>query len=231
MTTASWWLLALAALLALSDWVAVSGLFPSLAKLEYAAKPGTVLALMAVAASLGTPDPARRAWFVVALTFCLIGDLLLMVPGERNATFGGGLGSFLVAQVCFIVGLTQSGGGWEIALGALGVLAVVAFIPGLVVVRALGKGETRLLVGPVLVYLTVLLAMAATAWSAGFGASPLGANPLVAAGGLVFVLSDTLLALNRFVRRLPRATLLVHVTYHAALFLLVLSLAGVAASR
>ena len=41
---------------------------------------------------------------------------------------------------------------------------------------------------------------------------------------LLFVVSDTVLALNRFVRPIPTGDVAVHVTYHLAQGLLVLSL-------
>ena len=53
-----------------------------------------------------------------------------------------------------------------------------------------------------------------------------GRDQLLAIGGLAFLVSDTLLALDKFVRRIDGATLLVHATYHVAIALLVLSLAG-----
>jgi uncharacterized membrane protein YhhN len=53
--------------------------------------------------------------------------------------------------------------------------------------------------------------------------------PLAAAGATCFLASDTLLAVDRFDRPIPRGTLAVHVTYHVAQVLLVLSLLGTAA--
>ena len=47
---------------------------------------------------------------------------------------------------------------------------------------------------------------------------------LTAIGGLLFLVSDTTLARNRFVARVPHGDLLVHVTYHLAQFLIVLGL-------
>jgi len=228
MTPVSWWLLALAAVAAAGDWLAVSGLVPRMARAEYACKPGTLGALLAVAATLGTADPARRAWFLVALGLCLAGDVALMLPGDTRAAFGAGLGAFFVAQCCFIAGITRDPGPWATTLVAFFVLALVVSPAVLAVVRAILRGGHPWLVGPVLVYLAALLAMAATAWSAGVGGDRLGPDPLLAAGGLAFVVSDTGLAIDRFVRPLPRATLAVHVTYHLAVGLLVLSLAGTA---
>jgi uncharacterized membrane protein YhhN len=48
--------------------------------------------------------------------------------------------------------------------------------------------------------------------------------PAAAVGAVLFLVSDTVLALNRFVRPVPRGQLVVHVTYHLAQGLLVLSL-------
>jgi uncharacterized membrane protein YhhN len=78
---------------------------------------------------------------------------------------------------------------------------------------------------PVIVYVSALLVMGAVALAAGLGAGRTYRDGPLVFGGLLFIASDTLLAFNRFVRPLPRATLAVHTTYHAALGLLVLSLA------
>ena len=72
-------------------------------RLEYVCKPATLTALIVVAVAL---DPAsgasdRRAWFVAALVFSLLGDVFLMLP--RDA-FVPGLAAFLVAHVCYVVG-------------------------------------------------------------------------------------------------------------------------------
>jgi uncharacterized membrane protein YhhN len=228
MAPASWWLLGLAAVAAAGDWLAVSGLFPRLARVEYVGKPGALAALLALAATVGTADPARRAWFVVALGLCLVGDVALMLPGDATAAFGAGLGAFLGAQCCFIAGITVDPGPWPTTLVAFSVLVLAVSPAALAVVRAVRRGGQRWLAGPVLVYLGALLVMAATAWSAGVGGGRFGPDPLLAAGALFFVVSDTALAIDRFVRPIPRGTLAVHVTYHLAVGLLVLSLAGTA---
>jgi uncharacterized membrane protein YhhN len=226
MTAASWALLAVAGVLALVDWVTVSGGSPALAHLEYAAKPGTLAALLVLAATVPTPDPARRDWFVVGLAFCLLGDVFLMLPGKRTAAFGAGLGSFLVAQGCFLAGLTRHGGHVTTMLVALAVLVVAAAIPGGRVLRAVVRGAHRWMAGPIVGYMAALLAMAAAAIAAATNATPFGTDAPLAAGALLFVASDTLLATDRFVSPVPRATLWVHATYHGAVVLLVLSLSG-----
>ena len=49
---------------------------------------------------------ARQRWFVAALVFSLVGDVLLMLPREQ---FVGGLSAFLVAHLCYIAGFWTDG--------------------------------------------------------------------------------------------------------------------------
>src|SRR4051812_11194553 len=83
---------AAAAVFAVGDWVAAAR---KRRALEYVCKPATLAALLVAASAL---DPAagadsRRSWFVVALVFCLAGDVLLMLPQDL---FVAGLAAFLV---------------------------------------------------------------------------------------------------------------------------------------
>ena len=79
----------------------------------------------------------------------------------------------------------------------------------------LRPGE-RTLVPPVLVYVVAIMTMVVLAANVGI--------PVALVGAGLFLLSDTLLALDRFVRPVPGRSLPVHVTYHLAQGLLVLSL-------
>ena len=78
------------------------------------------------------------------------------------------------------------------------------------------RGGDRALVAPVALYLVVILTMAVLAANVGV--------PAALAGAVLFVVSDTTLAVNRFVRPLPHGDVAVHLTYHLAQALLVLSL-------
>ena len=62
--------------------------------------------------------------------------------------------------------------------------------------------------------MAVIGAMLVTAWLTG--------EPLVAAGATVFVASDAVLSVNRFLRPLPHARLAIMVTYHVGQALIVL---------
>src|SRR5437868_3824949 len=69
--------------------------------LEYVCKPAATAALVATASVLDPVHSDTRAWFVAALVLCLLGDVFLMLPGDR---FVPGLASFLVGQLLFAVG-------------------------------------------------------------------------------------------------------------------------------
>jgi uncharacterized membrane protein YhhN len=60
------------------------------------------------------------------------------------------------------------------------------------------------------------------------GITPGATNLTVLVGGIAFMASDTLLAINRFVRPLRHEALLVHSTYHVALFGLTLGILATA---
>lgn len=219
---AFWTLLAIAGVAAIADWYAVG---TDEKRLEYLAKPAVLAALVAAAAVIPadhTDLSVRRWWFVAALACCLVGDVLLMLPGKL---FVPGLAAFLVGHAFFIVGLLQPPAppttppfGFSAAgLGvALAVVVAVECVPCIAILRALLRGGEAGLVAPVCVYMAAIVTMVVLAVNVGV--------PAAAAGAILFLVSDTLLATDRFVRPLPRGTLLVHVTYHLAQVLLVVSL-------
>lgn len=209
MTSASWLLLVAAAVFAAADWFAVAD---RLDRLEYVAKPATMLALIAVALTL-TPELEERRWaFVAALLFCLAGDVFLMLPGNH---FVPGLAAFLVAHVAFIIGLRIGAPELRpLVLSAIPVVVVSTLLGGRII-RSLRERHPEL-VAPVAAYIGVIAVMVASALATG--------EPLAAFGAVSFMASDSLIAWNRFVVNLPWAPVTIMVTYHIAQALLVLSL-------
>jgi alkenylglycerophosphocholine hydrolase len=219
---AFWILMALAALAAVGDWVAVA---TENRRLEYVAKPAVLSALVLAAAviPLGHTDLVdRRWWFAAALAFCLAGDVFLMLPRDL---FIPGLAAFLVGHVLFIVGLLQPPsppGLPPFTFSVVGlIVASVAVVgaecvPGTLLLRSLVTSGQNALLAPVCVYVVAIATMVVLAVNVGVTAA--------AVGSVLFLVSDTLLAWNRFVRPVPSGPLGVHVTYHLAQGLLVLSL-------
>jgi len=209
MTTTAWVVLALTALAAVTDWVAVAtGRRP----VEYVAKPAATAGLVALAAVLTPTDGAVRTAFVVALVLSLVGDVFLMLPSDR---FVPGLVAFLGAHVAYVVGFVLGrGSGGALLVGAL-ITVVVAAPVGWRMLRAVRRNAPAL-VGPVAVYMTVIAAMVACA--TGWG------NAWAVAGAWLFFVSDALIAETRFVGPRSWGRTAVIVTYHLGQLGLVLSL-------
>jgi uncharacterized membrane protein YhhN len=207
---------AAAAVFAVGDWIACARRDSSAVwqRVEYVCKPGTLAALVGAALVL---DPAagldaRRAWFVAALLFSLLGDVLLMLPREQ---FVGGLAAFLVAHLCYVAGFWTHGP-TAVAL-AVSVVITVVLIGALAsrILPAVRRQEPAL-VGPVAAYIVVIGAMVASALAV--------ANPLAGAGAVLFAGSDSMIAGNRFVRPFTGSAVAIMVTYHLGQAALVASL-------
>ncbi|MDQ2660933.1 MAG: lysoplasmalogenase [Actinomycetota bacterium] len=145
--------------------------------------PLLVVAVVIVARPVaGASVPAGIRLLVLAIAFSWAGDVALSFAG--TVAFVVGLGCFLVAHVVYIalfVRMPRAGRRPPIP----SLVYLVWFVAFLIL---LGPHTGALFV-PVVLYGLVLAAMAAT--SAWHGA-------LVAAGGALFVLSDSLLGLGRF---------------------------------
>lgn len=179
--------------------------------LAYVFKPLTTLAILAVAARARAVPAGYRVPIVLGLAFALVGDVLLMLPADR---FVAGLASFAVTHVCYLTAFRSDArlGGQKLpflllAGVAAGVLALLW--PGL------GPGLGL----PVAVYAVLLAAMAAQAVSRALELDTAGSR-LAAAGALLFLLSDTLLAVDRFRFPLAADRVAVLATYWAAQWLI-----------
>lgn len=191
----------------------------------YVAKPLATASIVAIAA-LGMPgEPAGYgALVVVGLCLSLVGDVALMFEGER--WFLAGLIAFLAAHLWYIAAFLVRASASEASVGGAAAI-VAAAIVGLYGAAFYAwlrphLGAMRI---PAFVYMTALAAMvwtAALAWSN--GPSPATRNALV--GAALFLVSDTILAVDRFRRPVPGAPALVLATYYAAQWLIAQSLAG-----
>ncbi|MFN2537919.1 MAG: lysoplasmalogenase, partial [Mycobacteriales bacterium] len=148
----------------------------------------------------GKPRPAQRA-----LALGGAGDVALL--GSGDLAFTAGLGAFLAGHVAWVAALRPRSRG---ALSPAKALPYVAAWAGLNAYLWSRTGKDRV---PVLVYSTALMGTALTALDTG--------DPAVAAGGALFVASDTLLALHRFADvELPLHEGIVMATYTCAQALL-----------
>lgn len=178
---------------------------------RYLFKPLTTGLILLVALTL--PDPVSaiyRMLVAVGIIFSLAGDVFLMLPGN---TFVWGLVSFLVAHL-FYIGAYVSRGGFRFHWFVL--LPFVIYGGVLVYLLWPHIGEFRI---PVIVYAVVLVAMgwqAAELWWSVRDTAAL----LAMIGAILFLASDSILALDKFRSPLPQRDLLIMSTYYAAQLLI-----------
>lgn len=186
--------------------------------LGYVFMPLTTLLTLLLAATAPQSSGPRYQWSVVAgLLFSLAGDVCLMLPKDL---FLAGLLAFLVAHLCYLVAFTAD---CRFA-SRFGPFAVCGGI-GLVVLVVLWARLPAALRLPVGLYAGALLTMAAQAASRAVKLRAVTATAAAIGAGL-FVVSDTLLAINRFGCDLPASRLLVLGTYFTAQWLIARSVYG-----
>ena len=219
----SYFFFGLALVLAVLDWIAVARGWK---KLEYFAKPATMVSLLAFMVQNGGLS-GGMLWFTLGLAFSLAGDVFLMLPKDR---FIAGLVAFLLAHVAYIIGFRpRVPSEPSVLLIALGLAVMVALVSAQIYRRiAAGlraKGKQRLL-GPVLLYTLVISVMLVCAMLTLLSNRwyPLHALA-VSLGAALFYLSDTVLAWNRFVTPLRNGRLINMSTYHLGQLLIALGAA------
>ena len=155
-----------------------------------------------------------------AFLFSWAGDLFMMFAVE-NLFFTLGLASFLVAQLwyafLFLRTINISGKKpflkkkpvWMIPFIAFGLIIYIVLFPHLDIVLRIA----------IFVYILAILTMAAMALNRYGNGHPISFS-LVFTGALFFVLSDTLIAINRFLVEIPYEGLCVMSTYILAQFLI-----------
>jgi alkenylglycerophosphocholine/alkenylglycerophosphoethanolamine hydrolase len=160
----------------------------------------------------------------VGLFFSMWGDIFLMLPREQ---FIAGLVAFLLGHIAYLIGFNQPLA--PLNLPSL-ILAVMVGLTAARLMRAVvaglqrsGHASLRL---PVLAYsavislmlLSALITMVRVDWDAGDAL-------LAAAGAMLFFMSDSVLAWNKFVAPLTNGRLVVIVTYHLGQALIILGAA------
>ena len=190
---------------------------PAQAWQTYAFKPLATLLVLALAFSVPAAAPAYR-WAVAAgLVLSTAGDVFLMLPRDR---FVAGLLSFLLAHLCYIFAF-----GIGVPFPAAPLLWLPYLGAGGAVVFLIWGGLKPALRGAVIAYVLVIAAMAGQAsgrWQAVGGAPALAA----ALGAALFVLSDSLLAIDRFRQQFAAARALTLGSYWLAQLLIALSVSA-----
>jgi uncharacterized membrane protein YhhN len=176
-----------------------------------------VLIVLFLASSGKLSTWSQRMMFI-GLFFSWIGDIVLEIKQNQEMMFMTGLAFFLLAQVSyFLVFITTPGRGQPVKKLIMMILPVVVYGIFLLAYLYRDLGDMRL---PVAIYALVILAMLAAAITRA-GKTGIASFWLVLAGALLFVLSDSLLAVNKFSHAMPAAPVLIMSTYVVGQFLIV----------
>ncbi len=187
--------------------------------LVYTCKPLTTALLLALALALARALPGTDATYAAAIAVGLLaslaGDVWLMLPRDR---FVAGLASFLAAHVAYLVAFTR-----DAPFGADPTAFAPYVLVGAALVAALWHRLGRLRL-PVLLYAAALVLMAGQAAARAAVIDGVAAA-LAAVGAGLFVVSDGVLAVNRFHTAVPHAQRWIMGTYVAAQLCIALSVA------
>jgi uncharacterized membrane protein YhhN len=151
---------------------------------------------------------------LAGLGFSLLGDIALLFPEKW---FTAGLGAFLVAQVFYVLAF-KPGPGHQFSTGLF--LPFIFYGLLMFFILAPRLGPLKL---PVFVYIAAITIMA------GFAAARFvdrgGTRTLLAfAGAILFLISDSVLATDRFAKKIRIAQVLILGTYFPAQLLIALSI-------
>lgn len=193
-TLTTWWAAGAAVAIGYGVFLAVEALrLPDNAELtgRFPGQPAAkaLMAVLLAVAALWHPLVRERRWLVAALLFSAGGDFFLAMPWWQPS-FVLGLGSFLVAHLCYLGALLplrapappRLVASAVVVVGCVGLL--IWFWP-----RLVSDGLTI----PVMVYMAVLAAMVCAALMARLP------TPWTALGAVCFAVSDGMIGIGRFV--------------------------------
>ena len=143
----------------------------------------------------------------VSLLLCAAGDVALEL--EAGKYFVVGLGLFLIAQIMFIVTFSRDFKMQKSRIPIIVILAIYALAMAYIMTPSLKEMAI-----PVYFYLVVITLMGI------FAALRAARNKFTLYGAVSFIVSDSILAINKFMMPVPAADYLVMITYYLAIFLI-----------
>jgi|UniRef100_UPI00404B57A0 uncharacterized membrane protein YhhN len=194
----------------------ICGSDESLTMYHYITKPSILISLILFFWTQSTSiNKSIRVLTLSALIFSLLGDVLLMFVDQSPNYFMMGLIAFLIAHIFYIMVFLKHRDKNKQPLW----FGLLLLIYGIGMFYGLKDGLGEMLI-PVLIYMLVILTMAISAFWRNKTVGKLS-YVLVFFGALFFMMSDSLLAINKFHTALPLSNVSIMLTYALAQFLIV----------
>ena len=146
---------------------------------------------------------------LIAFFFSMMGDTFLMFQGETYFMFG--LGSFLITHLFYIFVFSRN----RLKANWLARFSFIIF--SVIMLFILQSNINSALLIPIIIYMIAITVMAITASERNINSESYW---LVLIGAILFVLSDSLIAINKFVVTIPLQTILIMGTYILAQYLI-----------
>jgi uncharacterized membrane protein YhhN len=187
--------------------------------LGYCTKPLLIPIVALYFLSFKEAGASRHLKMVVlfALLFSWVGDVLLMFVPQNENFFLAGLASFLLAHIFYIFFFHKIKAQEKLTNRIWIVVLVALYYGGLIYLLSPHLGEMKL---PVRIYGLVISFMCMLALHL-FYLTPKKGGWLMAAGAVLFVISDSILAINKFYAPFEMAGLCIMLTYGLAQLLIV----------
>jgi uncharacterized membrane protein YhhN len=173
---------------------------------NFAIKAIPVISLSALAFT--TISGSRGKLLFVSLLLCAAGDIALELGAGKYFIIG--LGFFLIAQIMFIVTFSRDSKMQRFMIPIIVILAIYAIAMASIMTPSLKEMAI-----PVYFYLVVITLMGI------FAALRASKNKLTLYGAVSFIVSDSIIAINKFMMPVPAVDYIVMITYYLALFLIV----------
>lgn len=186
---------------------------------HFIAKPALLISLILFYWKQSRTIPSKiRSITLGALVFSLFGDVFLMFVNESALFFTAGLGSFLLAHILYILVFLKAKNSTKKPWLFTGVLLVYGACLFWLLQDNLGE-----MLLPVFFYMLVILTMATTAYLRE-GKVPKISFVFVLIGAILFLISDSLLAVNKFYTPLAYSNISIMFIYAFAQLFIVFGL-------
>ena len=176
-------------------------------------KPLSLILIILIDTIFPAIEPNYKIFIVLGLLFSLFGDMFLIYPEQH---FKKGLITFLIGHICYIIAFKVSSG-VHFTTWIFLPIAIVGTVYLRIIIPYSGKMKI-----PIIIYIIIIVIMGWMALERLNYAPTLG-TALAAIGAVLFLISDAVLALNKFRKPFISSELIVLVTYFTAQWLLALS--------